>query len=68
MSKQISNDKRQAVKSGIRSGRMTVDICRTTEVSKWTINRIRKEEKSIKAGDRGSRPVVVSKITVVLQR
>ncbi|KAG1448611.1 hypothetical protein G6F55_010559 [Rhizopus delemar] len=68
MPKQISNDKRQAVKSGIRSGRMTVDICRTTEASKWTINRIRKEEKNIKADDRGSQPVVVSKITNAIIR
>ncbi|KAG1031992.1 hypothetical protein G6F43_013852 [Rhizopus delemar] len=57
MPKKISNDKREAVKSGIRSGRTTMDISRTTGVSKWTINRIRKEEKNIKARNRGGRPV-----------
>ncbi|EIE89149.1 hypothetical protein RO3G_13860 [Rhizopus delemar RA 99-880] len=68
MPKKISNDKREAVKSGIRSGRTTMDISRTTGVSKWTINRIRKEEKNIKARNRGGRPVVVKKITNAIIR
>ncbi|EIE82035.1 hypothetical protein RO3G_06740 [Rhizopus delemar RA 99-880] len=45
-----------------------MDISRTTGVSKWTINRIRKEEKNIKARNRGGRPVVVKKITNAIIR
>jgi transposase len=63
MPKKISRDEKEAVKSGIRSGRTTMDISRTTGVSNWTINRIRKEEKNMKTHDRGGRPLVVSKIT-----
>jgi transposase len=68
MPKKISRDKTEAVKSGIRSGRTTVDIPRTTGASKWTINRIRKEEKNMKTHDRGGRPLVVSKITSAIIR
>ncbi|EIE88584.1 hypothetical protein RO3G_13295 [Rhizopus delemar RA 99-880] len=45
-----------------------MDISRTTGVSKWTINRIRKKEKNIKARNRGGRPVVVKKITNAIIR
>ncbi|KAG0753690.1 hypothetical protein G6F18_012590 [Rhizopus arrhizus] len=68
MPKKISLDKKEAVKSGTRSGRTIMVISRTTGVSKWTINRIRKEEKNMETHDRGGRPLVVSKITSVIIR
>ena len=68
MLKKISNCKSEALRFRIHLVRTAADLFRVARISKWTINRIRKEEKNIKACDRGSRPVVVSKITNAIIR
>ncbi|EIE92648.1 hypothetical protein RO3G_17359 [Rhizopus delemar RA 99-880] len=68
MLKKISNCKRESLRFRIHLVRTAANLFRIARISKWTINRIRKEEKNIKACDHGSRQVVVSKITNAIIR
>ena len=63
MFKKISNCKNETLRSRIRLVRTTTDISRVTRISKWTINRRKREERNLMSCDHEGIPLLVWKVT-----
>lgn len=63
MFKKISNCKNETLRSRIHLVRTTTDISRITRISKWTINRRKREERNLMSCDHEGLPLLVWKVT-----
>lgn len=63
MFKKISNCKNETLRSRIHLVRTTTDISRVTRISKWTINRRKREERNLMSRDHEGLPLLVWKVT-----
>ena len=62
MFKKISNCKNETLRSRIHLVRTTTDISRITRISKWTINRRKREERSLMSPDHEGIPLLAWKV------